>query len=289
MEGNTKTDYKDLKKNYRTLKMQYFADKHQIKMQARHDLETLKDEYTINRLTLKKPLKAKKFRLKVQKKIEHRRLNRPPERKIIEEIGNSVTHGVGAIIAFVCLILMINKASTGTALFASIVYGICFVCQMLFSCLYHAFANGTKVKAVFRRFDYSTIYLQIGGTFAPMYLIYMNDVMWGYPSGLIFFLVQWALIALGITFVGVFGPGRIRWLHYTLYFVLGWSGILFLPSFITHDLPLLFFILGGGLFYTLGMIPFSVLKEKKTAHFIWHFFVLFGAIIQWLGIYLYVL
>ena len=88
-------------------------------------------------------------------------------------------------------------------------------------------------------------------------------------------------------FIG-FGPGRIKWLHYTLYFVLGWSGVLFIPYFISDNLPLLFFILGGGVVYTLGMIPF-VLKKKKAAHFIWHFFVLFGAIIQWSGIYLHVL
>lgn len=282
-------DYKELKKQYGQLKARYYQEKHAIKDKAKADLVSLKDAYRIDRLAVRKPLKADQYRLKVQKKTKNRELNEPPKRKLIEEIGNSVTHGVGAVIAFVCLMLMVNKAKTGIALFAASVYGVCFILQMLFSCLYHSFRSGTTVKRIFRRFDYSTIYLQIGGTFAPLYLIYMNDSMWGYPSGHIFFIVQWTLIAVGITFVSVFGPGRIKWLHFTLYFVLGWSGILFIPYFIKNDPALLCFILGGGLVYTLGMIPFSLLKKKSSAHFIWHFFVLFGAVIQWLGIYLYVL
>lgn len=289
MGKDIKADYRESKRRYRQLKAHYIEEKHGIKDAAKLDLQSLKDEYKLKRVSIKKPLKVKKYRLKIQRRAENRRLNEPPKRKLIEEIGNSVTHGIGAIIALVCLILMVGKAKTGTALFASVVYGVCFILQMLFSCLYHSFGSGTTVKRVFRRFDYSSIYLQIGGTFAPLFLIYMNDSMWGYPYGLIFFIVQWALIATGITFVSVFGPGRIKWLHYTLYFVLGWSGILFVPHFIAHNLPLFFFILGGGLIYTLGMIPFSALKNKSSAHFIWHFFVLAGAVVQWLGIYLYVL
>ena len=43
-------------------------------------------------------------------------------------------------------------------------------------------------------------------------------------------------------------------------------------------------ILGGGVIYSLGVIPFTM--KKNVAHFIWHFFVLGGAVVQWIGIYL---
>ena len=289
MSDDTKKDYEALEEQYERLHAEYREKRFAVKDKARLELEALRDEYRINRLAVEKPLKAEKYRLKVRKKAKNRALNEPPSRSVLEEVGNSVTHGVGALIAIACLVLMILKAGNGTALAAAIVYGVCFVFQMLFSCLYHAFRRGTTVKRVFRRFDYSSIYLQIGGTFAPLFLVYMNDKMWGYPRGIVFFTVQWALITTGITFVAVFGPGRIRWLHFTLYFVLGWSGVLFIPYFVRNDLGLLFFILGGGLVYTLGMIPFAVLRSRKSAHFIWHFFVLLGAVVQWLGIYLYVL
>ena len=54
---------------------------------------------------------------------------------------------------------------------------------------------------------------------------------------------------------------------------------------VKDSLPLFFFMLGGGLLYTLGIIPFAI--RKKGAHFIWHFFVLFGAVTHWFGIYLF--
>ena len=285
----TETEVKELKEQIRELKTQYKTKKQTKKEASSQELQTLKADYMLQYKTLKNPLKAEKYRQKMQKKAEHRKANEPPKRRVIEEVGNAVTHGVGALIAFACLLLMVQKAQMGLALLSAIVYGTCFVLQMLFSCLYHSFPSGSTVKRVFRRFDYSTIYLQIGGTFAPLYLVYMNEHMWGHPVGTIFFVVQWLLIATGITIVAVFGPGRIRWLHYTFYFVLGWSGIVFLPYFLASNIPLLLYILGGGVVYTLGMIPYSLLKKKKAAHFIWHFFVLLGAITQWLGIYLYVL
>ena len=43
-------------------------------------------------------------------------------------------------------------------------------------------------------------------------------------------------------------------------------------------------IFSGGLAYTLGMIPF--VRKTQGAHFIWHFFVLAGAALQWIGVWL---
>ena len=45
-------------------------------------------------------------------------------------------------------------------------------------------------------------------------------------------------------------------------------------------------ILIGGIVYTVGMVPFA--RDKKYDHFIWHFFVLIGALLHWFGIYLFV-
>lgn len=283
------TNYKDLKKEYSDLKLNYIRNKNQIKDLKRDELITLKEEYKINKLKIEKPLKAEKYALKVEQKRINRKKNEPPHRLLLEEIGNSVTHGVGAIIALACLVLMLIKSNSPLEYVASSIYGTCFFLQMLFSCLYHSFRSGSTVKRIFRRFDYSTIYLQIGGTFAPLFLIYMNEHMWGLTASLIFFCIQWALIITGITFVGVFGPGRLRWLHFSLYFLIGWSAVIFIPYWINDSLLLFFWILGGGLVYTFGMIPFAALRKKPCAHFIWHFFVLIGAIVQWVGIYLYLI
>ena len=47
-----------------------------------------------------------------------------------------------------------------------------------------------------------------------------------------------------------------------------------------------FYILGGGIIYSLGIIPFAM--KTRVAHFIWHFFVLCGAVVQWVGVYIYI-
>lgn len=285
MKNNDKEKYNELKKNYRDLKKKYLDDKDELLLRQDKELEELKDQYIIDKLSIEEPLKAEKYRLKIEKRNKNRALNEAPKRTVIEEIGNAVTHGVGAIVAIVFLVLMILKSDTPLKLAAAIVYGTCMFLQMLFSCLYHAFKHGTAVKRLFRRFDYSSIYLQIGGTFAPLFLVYLVDKMWGLSWGVSLFTVQWVLIITGITFVAVFGPGRLRWLHFTLYFVIGWSGLMFLPYWFRLDPPLFYWILGGGITYTLGMIPFAALKNKPVSHFIWHFVVLAGAVFMWIGIY----
>lgn len=285
-----KEEYKNLKKHYNDLQLEYIRAKNAIKDEKKLELEELKDNYKIDRLELKNPIKAEKYRLKVEKKKINRAKNEPPKRGLLEEIGNSVTHGVGAIIGIVFLVLMLLISDTTLKQVASSIYGICFILQMLFSCLYHSFRGGSTVKRIFRRFDYSTIYLQLAGTFTPLLLVYTPIRMHTSWIGIMLCSIMWLLVITGITFVCIFGPGRIRWLHYTLYFVLGWSALVFIPYWIINkDLWLLFYILLGGVIYSLGMIPFALLRKKKGAHFIWHFVVLLGAIIQFLGIYLYVL
>lgn len=218
---------------------------------------------------------------KEERKQYIRELNEPPHLTILEEVGNAVTHGVGAALALVGFILLLLKSDTGMKVMASCFYGISLFFLMLMSCLYHAFKSGSTVKRLWRRFDYSSIYLLIGGTFAPLYLVY-----WGNTLGIVLFCIDWALIVVGITMLGVFGPGRFKWLHFSLYFIIGWSGLILMPDFYKNNLPLLWMIFIGGVIYTVGMIPF--LKDKKYNHFIWHFFVLAGAILHWMGIYLFV-
>lgn len=216
------------------------------------------------------------------KKREFQKKNEPPRRNTLEEIGNSITHGVGAILAIVALILLILKSDTANKMTASIIYGVSMIFMMLMSCLYHAWSGGSRIKRIWRRFDYTSIYLLIGGTFAPMLLVFFYQY---YPTlSITLFIIDWVIIITGLTFVCIFGPGHIRVLHYTLYILLGWCGVMFLPKLITENKELFFYILGGGIIYTIGIIPFAL--NKKSAHFIWHFFVLAGAIAHFIGIYL---
>ena len=204
----------------------------------------------------------------------------PPKRPLLEEIGNAITHGVGAVFAIFALVLMLIAADSTLEYVSAVIYFFGMFVMFMSSCLYHAFVYGSGVKRLFHRFDYSSIYLLIGATFAPILLCFFGDLF-----GIIFFAVQWAIIACGISLVGVFGPKKLNFVHIPLYVVLGWSALMLLPRMFGSNFPLAMWILAGGVLYTLGIVPF--LLKKRVSHFIWHFFVLAGAVVQWIGIYLY--
>lgn len=216
-----------------------------------------------------------------QKKELVRERNQPPRLTLLEEIGNAVTHGLGAVLALVGMILLLIKSDTGMKVAASLIFGISMFILMLMSCLYHSFKKDSTVKRLWRRFDYTSIYFLIGGTFAPICLVYIAS-----PLSITMFIIQWLIIAFGVTMILIYGPGKWPPLHFTLYFLIGWSGVLYLPDLCQHNQPLLWMILAGGLVYTIGMIPFA--KKGNGTHFLWHLFVLGGAFLHWLGIYLFI-
>jgi len=249
----------------------YKNEKRKLKKEFKEQKELYK--------TNKKDLKQKYLNnIKLDNEKQNNIIN-PPKRGVLEEIGNAVTHGVGSIFSIVAFILMLINSTSDIQVIASMVYFIGLFILFTMSCLYHSFKYGLCVKRIFRRFDYSSIYLLIGATFVPILLLFVGGKL-----GIIFCIVQWIIITTGITFVCVFGPHRLRALHITLYLVLGWSGLLFIPMMFKNNILLFYYILGGGVVYSLGIIPFAL--KKKCSHFIWHFFVLGGAIIQWIGIYI---
>ena len=264
--------------------------KKEIKQKYKIAKRKLKTEYKKAKLTQKKQLREElsKARAGFECDLSEYYLltgkkppEDPPRRPVLEEIGNAVTHGLGAIFAIVSLILMLNLSDRPIEYLAATVYSVGMFYMFSMSCLYHAFAHGSAVKRLFRRFDYTGVYTLIGATFAPPLLCFIGGTF-----GTVFAIIQWAIIALGITLIAVFGPTKLRKIHMPLYIVLGWSALLLLPSLIKGCFPLAMWILGGGVAYTLGIIPFMM--KSKVSHFIWHFFVLAGAAMQWIGIYKYI-
>lgn len=264
-------------------------DKKTVRTSLRNQIKAVKEEYRTKRRSLrasyceaKRSLTCGLYReLDI---IAYERCGRvpqnPPKRTGLEEIGNSVTHCVGAVFSVVAFALMCRGASSVYEYVGAALYFFGLISMFTMSCLYHAFPYGSKVKRIFRRLDYSGIYLLIGATFAPIILSYV-----GGSFGLVFLIIQWTVIALGVALVGVFGPSRLRFIHIPLYVILGWCGIIFLPEMIRRsDYAFLAYILGGGIVYSVGIIPFAL--KGRAAHFIWHIFVLLGAVIQWLGVYL---
>lgn len=219
--------------------------------------------------------------------IEHRELTKE-EKKILkrkqsvgEEIGNAVTHGCGAIFAILATILMLIKADRTIEYVSICIFGLGFFMLYIMSCLYHAFKGGSKVKKIFRYFDHSSIYLLIGGTYAPVLLLGVGGTL-----GWVYFILQWIIIAIGITLKCVH-PGKNTIIHTIFCLILGWSGISVLPQLWELSPAVFSYIIGGGLVYSLGIIFYAC--AFKYSHFVWHFFVLGGTILHFVAIYGYLL
>ncbi len=198
-----------------------------------------------------------------------------------EEIGNAITHGAGFIFAIVAMILMFIKADRSLEYLGVSIFSIGLLTLYIMSCLYHSFKNDTKVKKVFRVFDHSSIYVLIGGTYAPILLCTVKN-----PLGLIFFIAQWLIIIIGIL-VKVLSKKKSMILTTTFCLLLGWSGLIVLPQIYEYSSSLFWYIILGGVAYSGGVAFY--LAKFKYAHFVWHFFVLFGTILHFIGIYLFVL
>ena len=222
--------------------------------------------------------RARRERLRVERRERARAKNEPPRLTKEEEIFNAVSHGVGALLAAAGMVLLLLRSHTALERMASLFYGISMILMMGMSCVYHALPAGSRAKRICRRLDYTSIYLLIGGTFAPVLLVYL-----GGRRGVVLFCVQWGIILAGCALVLALGPGRWRGLLFTLYFALGWSGLAFLPAFYRDARGLLWAILMGGIVYTAGMIPFA--RQRKYDHCVWHLFVLAAAALHWGGIY----
>lgn len=202
-----------------------------------------------------------------------------------EEIANSVTHGIGALLSIAAIPILVVAAVNSTheiALFAALVYGITMLLEYTMSTLYHAL-TAEGAKKVFKILDHSCIYLLIAGTYAPFCLISLSNA-----GGLWLFIFVWTVAIIGVI-CEAFWVFRPRWISAALYLLLGWSIVWFLPALIAAlPAPGLWLLLAGGLCYSVGCI-FYVLKKVPYMHSIFHLWVLAGSICHFLAIVLYVL
>ena len=209
----------------------------------------------------------------------------PKKNRKREEFWNTLTHGLGAVLAVAALVLLvIFSAYNGSAmhLAVSIVFGISLVLLYSASTIYHAVVK-LKWKRFFRLIDHLSIYILIAGTYTPFALLGLKGT-WGWT---IFGLI-WAFVIVG--FIFKFSPlRRSEKLSLSLYAIMGWLIIIAIKPLLANvPSPALWYLLGGGLCYTFGIYFYA--KEKiPYNHAIWHVFVLGGSTLHFLGVFLYLI
>ena len=200
-----------------------------------------------------------------------------------EEIFNSVTHGVGVLIAIAFMILLIIKSQGNTPLIiANIIYGISLMLMFLFSTLYHAITN-TKAKQVLRYFDHSAIFICIAGTFTPIIVRVLQGA-----QRVGFLVAIWLIALIGIILkITIFRKNlqeKYKKQSLIIYVVMGWMSVLLMKKVIQISGMLSFIlILSGGVLYSIGVYFYA--KKRKYFHSIWHIFIILASVAQFFGIY----
>lgn len=199
-----------------------------------------------------------------------------------EEIGNAVTHGVGALLGAVGLLFMILRSVDGWQTVSACIYGTSIVVLFTMSCLYHALTN-PMAKRVMRVFDHTSIFLLIAGTYTPYTLVTLRGVL-----GWVLFSVVWGAAIVGITLNAV-SIERFKKFSMIAYIASGWCVVIAIEPLI-RNLPIggVIFLVLGGVLYTVGIL-FYRKKSTRWFHMVWHLFVVFAAVCQFVSIYVYVL
>ncbi|MEN3042350.1 MAG: hemolysin III family protein [Fervidobacterium sp.] len=197
-----------------------------------------------------------------------------------EEIANSVTHGIGAILGIAGLVVLIvfgGLSKDPLKIISFAIYGASLIIMYLASTLYHSIQH-KATKKILEIIDHSAIYLLIAGTYTPFTLIALKGKI-----GWIIFTIVWGLSIVGVV-LKVFFVKKFMILSTIVYIALGWFIVFAFKPLVNSVSELTIWLLVlGGFSYTLGAI-FYILRKLRYGHMIWHLFVLFGSILHFFAV-----
>ncbi|MCQ2196234.1 MAG: hemolysin III family protein [Bacteroidaceae bacterium] len=186
-----------------------------------------------------------------------------------------MTHFIGVLFALGAMWMAWPAVHQGWAMGMGVLFYISGMFIMfLASTLYHMMPVG-RAKRGLRKFDHISIYVMIACSYSPICI----GVIGGWLGWLIFG-IQW-LAVIGGTFYKLFAMDRMPKLSLAIYLVMGWSILFIVPQvFQRLSAVSLSFLLVEGIFYTVGTYFFAH-DERPNYHWIWHIFVLLGAMAHW--------
>ncbi len=194
-----------------------------------------------------------------------------------ELIANSISHGIGVLLSIAGLIILLIHATGTLEMISAVVFGTSMILLYLSSTLFHSFPEKMKrVFAVFQRFDHSSIFLLITGTYTPFLILVVGNT-----KGYILLAILWLITIIGIIFKSIW-INKFKTIHLIIYILMGWSGVLVYNDFMLNIIHFDYVLL-GGISYTIGVAFYK--SRFKYSHFVWHLFVLFGTFMHFLAIY----
>ena len=204
-----------------------------------------------------------------------------------EERANTITHAIGIAFGLIAGTFLIQKAILSHnywAIASYLVYAMGMTLSYLTSTLYHYDKNETS-KIVRRKFDHAAIYCHIAGTYTPFTLVVLRDQgAWGWSL----FGIIWVAAAAGVllSFLKLKNTSKLETI---CYLAMGWVVVFaFKPMMdvfsVNDSMYVLWWLIAGGLFYTVGAVLYSF-KKIQYMHAVWHLFVLGGSVCHAMAIW----
>jgi len=197
---------------------------------------------------------------------------------------NTLTHLFGAAMALIgaCLLMYLATSKHDPwKIFCFAVYSCTTVWLYFSSTLYHG-TNGFW-KEIWRKCDYTGIYLKIAGNYTPYALLTLAGT-----KGFAICSFVWVLAIVGIVQELLIGK-HTRKYSYVIYVLMSAAVVPALHE-LYRALPAMGFamVMAGFTSYVVGMFFYTNDTKIKHGHGIWHIFVLGGSALQYLCLLFYV-
>lgn len=155
-------------------------------------------------------------------------------------------------IAAIAGVVLVVTAPTTASRVSSAVFAATAALLFGVSALLHRGSWSPQVESLLRRMDHANIYLIIAGTYTPFAVLALPE-----DEGRVLLAIVWTGALLGVA-LRIFWIGTPRWLSTTLYVVVGWVVIFFIPDLVEGaGWGVVLLIAVGGVLYTLGAIVYA--------------------------------
>lgn len=150
-------------------------------------------------------------------------------------------------------IVLVALAPSGGSRIAAAIFSLAAVLLFGTSALFHRGNWSPTVRNRLRRMDHANIFLIIAGSYTPFAMLGLPE-----DQGRLLMTIVWSGALLGVLF-RIFWMGAPRWLYTTLYLVVGWIAVFFLPGLIDGvGVAAVVLIIVGGVLYTLGALVYGL-------------------------------
>ena len=195
--------------------------------------------------------------------------------KYIKEPVNALTHLSAAILLIPATLYLILSSHGMLPRTAFLIFGLSASALYTASAVYHTLRVSPYKERILRKVDHSMIFVLIAGSYTPICLISLKGP-WGYSL----LIVIWVFAIAGVL-MKVFWIGAPRWLSTAIYLIMGWLCIFaFYPIVRALTAKAMFWLVAGGLFYTVGAVIYGrkkcLLHWKIGFHEIFHVFIMLG-------------